>query len=538
MGRRLLTSAVLLALGLAAGFTIAQAGSAVALAPQQARPASHSDAPGLDEFIPQGAFVRVAEETQRALVFIRTEQMVSDSESLMEQFRRFFGEENVPDQPEARIQQSSGSGFLVSADGHIVTNAHVVSQTDVNAHEVKVAETVTVYLNNDDEYEAEVVGVDIGTDLAVLKINAGTDLPFVPMGDSDQSKVGEWVMALGAPFGLTNTVSAGIISAKGRAQVGGTAGSTYQDFIQTDAQINPGNSGGPLVNLRGEVIGINTMILSDRISGQFSGVGFAIPVNLVRGVVDQLIEHGRVIRGWLGISMRPLDPDLADAYGLDRRAMRGAVEISTVNVGEPADTAGIQAGDIVVATDGSDLDSDQDFLQRIAMTPPDASISLDIVRMVPDDTPVGLTHESQSISVMLGERPPEIDVLADQNQGSGFTGFSRRPNLEEHEMTPLEERFGILLSDLEPNLASELEYRTSDGGVVVLGVLRNSIVADQGLLGFIVEGTIIRRINMRPVNSIADFEELIDRFEPGDTAIFDLREPGDIAVRVVVEIPQ
>jgi serine protease Do len=537
MSRRLLTSAALLALGLAAGFTIAQAGSAVALAPQQARPASHTDAPGLDEFIPQGAFVRVAEETQRGLVFIRTEQMVS-GESLMEQFRRFFGEENVPDQPEDRVQQSSGSGFLISAEGYIVTNAHVVSQTDVNAHEVKIAETVTVFLNNDDEYEAEVVGVDIGTDLAVLKIDAGADLPFVPMGDSDQSKVGEWVMALGAPFGLTNTVSAGIISAKGRAQVGGPAGSTYQDFIQTDAQINPGNSGGPLVNLRGEVIGINTMILSDRISGQFSGVGFAIPVNLVRGVVDQLIEHGRVIRGWLGISMRSLDPQLADAYGLDRRAVRGAVEISTVNADEPAEMAGVQPGDIVVATDGRELDSDQDFLQRIAMTPPDASITLDIVRMVPDDTAIGLTPESQSISVLLAERPPEIDVLADQNQGSGFTAFSRRPNLDEHELTPIEERFGLLLSELEPNLASELEYRTSDGGIVVLGVLRDGSVVDQGLRGYFIEGTIIRRINMRPVNSIADFEDLIGSFEPGDTAIFDLREPGDIGVRVVVEIPR
>jgi S1-C subfamily serine protease len=261
-------------------------------------------------------------------------------------------------------------------------------------------------------------------------------------------------------------------------------------------------------------------------------------VNLVRGVVDQLIEHGRVIRGWLGISMRPLDPALADAYGLDRRAMRGAVEISTVYADEPAEMAGVQAGDIVVATDGRDLDSDQDFLQRIAMTPPDDSITLDIVRVTPDDTPVGLTHESRSISVMLGERPPEIDVLADQNQGSGFTGFTRRPNLEEHELTPTEERFGMLLSELDPNLASELEYRTSDGGIVVLGVLRNGLVAEQGLLGLIVEGTIIRRVNMRPINSIADFEQLIDRFEPGDTAILDLRDPRDLTIRLAVEIPR
>jgi serine protease Do len=534
MGRRFLTHAVLVALGLAAGITVAQVGSAVAVPPQRAQTTAMGDLPALDEVIPQGAFVRVAEQTQRALVFIRTEQLVSAA-TLADEFRRFFGEEAVPDTPEDQVQQSSGSGFLISANGYIVTNAHVVSQADINAREVNVADSVTVQLSNDDEFQADVVGVDIGTDLAVLKIEAGADLPYLPMGDSDHARVGEWVMALGAPFGLTNTVSAGIISAKGRAQIGQAGrSSTYQDFIQTDAAINTGNSGGPLVNLRGEVIGINTMIISNSFRGQFSGVGFAIPINLVSGVVDQLIEHGRTIRGWLGISMRPLVPDLAEAYGLDRRDMRGAVEIATVNPGDPAALAGLEEGDIVVATDGADLESDQDFLQRIAMTPPDESIRLDILRMKPDDTPVGLEQEGAEVSVMLGERPPEIDVLADQTN-QPFNGSRRtRIDLAERELSPVEERLGIVLSELDRNLASELEYRADEGGIVILGVLPNGLAASLG----IVDGTIIRRVNLRPVNSVEEFGALIDHFEPGQIAILDLRFFNGVTIRVPVQIPE
>lgn len=536
MGRRFLTTAMVAALGIAIGIAIAQVGSAVAVPPQQAQNTSLSDTPALDEYIPQGAFVRVADEAQRSLVFIQTEQMVSRG-GLVDDFRRFFGEEDVPDEPEERLQQSAGSGFLVSASGYIVTNAHVVSQTDLDAREVKVAESVRVRLSTDDELDAEVVGVDIGTDLAVLKIDAGHDLPFLPRGDSDQARVGEWVMALGAPFGLTNTVSAGIISAKGRAQVGPSngSGSTYRDFIQTDAAINTGNSGGPLVNLRGEVIGINTMIISNGFQGQFSGVGFAIPMNLVSSVVDQLIEHGRTIRGWLGISMRALDLEVADAYGLDRSELGGAVEISTVNPDEPAALAGIEEGDIVVATDGVELESNQDFLQRVAVTPPDGNLTLDIVRVSPDDTDTGFAHEQQSINVMLGERPPEVDVLADQNILTPLAELSGRADLAEREMSAIEERFSMYLADLDRNMASDLEYRLEDGGIVVLGVLRDGRAP---LAGLAPPGSIIRHVNWRPVDSVERFAELVDRFEPGDTAVVDIRWPNDNRLRVAIEIPR
>ena len=526
-GQRFFTSASLVVLGLIAGAMITQLGSAVAVSGQQARPAVNSGVPDLDEAIPQGAFVRVAEDTRQALVYIVAQQTVSADDL----FSRFFGDaEEAPDVAD-QVAPSQGSGFLISASGHIVTNGHVVSQVDLNAVDVVHADSVTVRLSNEDEYEAEIVGVDIGTDLAVLKIDVGYDLPYIPLGDSDLSRVGEWVMALGAPFGLTNTVSAGIISAKGRARIGGPRGSPYQDFIQTDAAINPGNSGGPLVNLRGEVIGINTAIVSNSFQGQFSGVGFAIPINMVSGVVDQLIDHGRTIRGWLGISMRTMQPGLAEAYGLDPRLLRGAVHIATVTEDEPADMSGVEVYDVVIGTDGTPLEDDQDFLQRIAMTPPDETITLDVVRFRADDTAIGFTSEEHSIDVMLGERPPEIEVLAEQQLISqGIT--LGRANLGDRELTAVEERFDFMLSELDRNLASELEYRPADGGIVILRTGRNNPI------GRIPDGTIIKQVNLRPINTIDEFAAIIAQFEAGQFAAFDLRSPDGTEGRWAVQIPE
>lgn len=526
-GQRFFASAGLVAIGLIAGVMIIQLGSAIAVAGQQARPAVNSSAPRLDEAIPQGAFVRVAEETQRALVYILAEHSVAAEDI----FTRFFPDnEDVPDAPD-QIQPSQGSGFLISASGYIVTNGHVVSRTDTNAVEVIRADSVTVRLSNDDEYPAEIVGVDIGTDLAVLKVNVSQDLPYIPLGDSDVARVGEWVMALGAPFGLTNTVSAGIVSAKGRARIGGLNGSAYQDFIQTDAAINPGNSGGPLVNLRGEVIGINTAIVSNAAQGQFSGVGFAIPINLANKVIDQLIDHGRTIRGWLGISMSALGSDLAEGYDLGRRETRGAVHVATVNEDEPADMAGIEVYDIVLGTDGVALEDDQDFLQRIAMTPPHETITLDIVRISPDASPIGLTEERKSIAVLLGERKPEIEVLADSVQQNTRIDLGR-DTLRDRDLTDVEERFDLVLSELDRNLASKLEYRVSDGGIVILSAGGNSPI------GRVPEGTIIQKVNLRPINTIEAFAEIIDHFAPEQIAVFDLRLPTGNVFRVPIEIPE
>ena len=530
-GQSFFKSASLVTLGLIAGVMIIQLVLAIPVAGQQARPAVNTGTPDLDETIPQGAFVRVAEETQQALVYIMAEHSVDAAEIFG---GRFFSPDNenedAPDIPD-QVQPAQGSGFLISSSGYIVTNGHVVSRTDTNAVEVILADSVTVRLSNEDEYAAEIVGVDIGTDLAVLKIDVSTDLPYIPLGNSDVARVGEWVMALGAPFGLTNTVSAGIVSAKGRARIGGLNGSAYQDFIQTDAAINPGNSGGPLVNLRGEVIGINTAIVSNTSQGQFSGVGFAIPINLASKVVDQLIDHGRTIRGWLGISMSALQQNLAEAYGLSPRETRGAVHVASVNEDEPADIAGIAAYDIVVGTNGVALEDDQDFLQRIAMTPPHETIVLDIVRITPDASPIGLTGESTSIAVTLGERKPEIEVLADSVQQS--TGIALgRDILTDHDLTAVEERFDLVLSELDRNLASELEYRASDGGIVVLRAGVNSPI------GRVPEGTIIQKVNLRPTNTIEAFSEIIDHFAPEQMAVLDLRLPTGGVFRVPIEIPE
>ena len=528
----LFTAAGLLAVGLLAGVMVANLGAAAAGIEQQARPAINSDAPLLDEVIPQGAFVRVAEQTQPALVYIQTRQTVSRGQflgELPESFRRFFGDDEESDPSDEQTRVGQGSGFLIASSGYIVTNAHVVSQIDTNAVEVVKADSVTVRLFNEDEYEATIVGVDIGTDLAVLKIDPGYDLPHVPLGDSDRSRVGEWVMALGAPFGLTNTVSAGIVSAKGRARIGGLTGSAYQDFIQTDAAINRGNSGGPLVNLRGEVIGINTAIMSNGFQGQFAGVGFAIPINLVSGVVDQLIEHGRTIRGWLGIAMRALHPDAVELYNLEAREVGGAVQISEVNPGQPADLAGVEEGDIVVGTGGVKLEDDQDFLQRIAMTPPDESIRLDIIRLDHD-----FERHDLSIDVVLGERPPEIEVLADNTTTFGVDPERSRRGGRDR-LTVVESEFGMTVSNLNERWADQLDWDIDRGGVVVTGVVPGGLAEQSNGL---IAGTIIREVNRRAVRNVEEFEAAVEAVEPGKLVEFLLRYPSGSGARVPVRRPE
>ena len=536
MGERrhnLFTVAGLLAVGLLATVMVANLGAARAPSEQQARPAANTDAPALDEVIPQGAFVRVAEQTQPALVYIRTRQTVSPGRflgDLPETFRRFFNDDEESDPSDEQTRVGQGSGFLITSSGYIVTNAHVVSQIDTNAVEVVNADSVTVRLFSEEEYEATIVGVDIGTDLAVLKIDSGYDLPHVPLGNSDHARVGEWVMALGAPFGLTNTVSAGIVSAKGRARIGGLTGSSaYQDFIQTDAAINLGNSGGPLVNLRGEVIGINTAIISSGFQGQFAGVGFAIPINLVSGVVDQLIEHGRTIRGWLGIAMRGLHPDAVELYNLEAREVRGAVQISEVNPGQPADLAGVEEGDIVVGTGGVKLEDDQDFLQRIAMTPPDESIRLDIIRLGDD-----FERHDLSIDVILGERPPEIEVLADNTTTFGVN--PERPRRGERDrLTAVESEFGMAVANLNERWADELDWDIDLGGVVVTGVVPGGLAErSNGLIA----GTIIREVNRRAVRNVEEFEAAVEAIEPGKLVEFLLRYPSGSGARVPVRRPE
>ncbi len=297
-------------------------------------------------------------------------------------FRRFFGDMQPPHaQPNA--QQSQGTGFVVSDDGYIVTNNHVV----------RGADAITVLLADDREYAATIVGTDPETDLAVIRIEAD-GLDPVRFGASRELEVGEWVIAVGSPFGLEQTVTAGIVSATGRTGMGLA---TFENFIQTDAAINPGNSGGPLVSLNGEVVGVNTAISSR--SGGFNGIGFAIPSQTVRGVMESLIDDGRVSRGWLGVQVQKLTPDLAASFGLEDT---GGSLVATVVADGPAADAGLEAGDLIVALDGVPIEDTAALLNAIALTEPGARLQVELIR----------DGERRTFEVTLGERPTSAAGLA------------------------------------------------------------------------------------------------------------------------------
>jgi serine protease Do len=534
---RFLSATGLLALGLVLGFGAAQLGTAAAGSAtiQEVTPASYSAAaPALDEQIPQGAFVEVAERAQPAVVYIQAQHEMRPEDAqqgmMPDIFRRFFPDDVPEDQmPQMEPEEvpSQGSGFIIRPTGYILTNAHVVSRILGDRDEVETvrAKEITVRLSDEEEYDAEIVGLDIGTDVAVLKINAGEDLPFLPLGDSDAARVGEWVMALGAPFGLTNTVSAGIISAKGRAQLNLQA-NFYQDFIQTDAAINPGNSGGPLVNLKGEVIGMNTAIVSNGFQQQFSGVGFASPMNLVGKVAEQLIAHGRVIRGWVGVTITPLSEDLAEGFGVADMDLDGAVVLQEVNPGEPAEQAGLRAGDIVVAMDGSKLDGNQDFLQRIAIVPPGETITLDVLRAGES----GL--EESTVTVALGERPSEEEIYR-RNLGGARRGREEAPE-ETTTADSVSRAVGLIVTDLTEELAEQIGYEDEIRGVVVMQVARGSAAAD-ALLG---RGDLILEVKGEPVANIAEFEEALSEFGPDEVALLRVRRTNGQYAFVPLRMPE
>jgi Do/DeqQ family serine protease len=289
-------------------------------------------------------------------------------------FREFFGRQFLP--PEARVRQELGSGVIISQDGYILTNEHVIG----DAQEIQVT-----IVGRSKPVRARVVGADHDLDLAVLKVDAGSNLPTLKLGNSDQVAVGEWVIAIGNPYGLDHTVTVGVISAKGRPIT--VEDRSYRNLLQTDASINPGNSGGPLLTLQGEVIGINTAV-----STQAQGIGFAIPSNTVKGVLEDLIKKGKVSRGWLGVEIQDVTPAIADYFGLSR--LEGVL-IRNVVSGGPAARSGLRSGDIVLAWNGNKIESTEDLLQKIQEAGPGKKVQLTIWR----------DRRSQQISVTLDERP-------------------------------------------------------------------------------------------------------------------------------------
>lgn len=430
-----------------------------------------------------GSFTEIAEAVSPAVVNIRTEKVIkrtgpafrhfqgpfSKDDPFHDFFERFFGDRR---QKEFK-QRSLGSGFIIDKEGHIVTNNHVVE----NADKIKIK------LKNGKEYNAEIVGRDQKTDIALLKAKGLKGFQVARLSDSDDVKVGEWVVAIGSPFGLEHTVTAGIVSAKGRVIGSGP----YDDFIQTDASINPGNSGGPLVNMKGEVVGINTAIVSR--GGGNVGIGFAIPVNLARGIIEQLKASGVVTRGWLGVSIQDLTPELADYYGV--KDGKGAL-IGEVFKGDPADKAGIRAKDVIIAVDGKKIESSRDLSRAIAETSVGKKVTLGVLR----------EGKERTFSVKIVKRTDEKEALT--------TKGAR----EETEL-------GMTVSPLTPELARKLRIPDAEG-VVVIGVEEGS-PADEAEVR---ERDLILEIDHEPVKTLEDYQKHIGKVKKGETVPLLVRRKG------------
>ena len=373
-------------------------------------------------------------------------------------FKRFFPNANPGEQKQT--VRSLGSGVIVTEDGYILTNNHVVDG----------AEKLTVVLNDKKKYVAKIVGRDPQTDVAVIKIDA-RHLPVASLGNSDRVKVGQWVLAVGNPFQLMHTVTAGIISAKGRSSMNLA---DYEDFIQTDASINPGNSGGALADLDGDVIGINTAILNPSGTGGNVGIGFAIPINMAKSVMDALVAHGKVTRGYLGLLPQDIDDGLARALKLN--STKGSL-VGDVTAGGPADKAGIKRGDVITAFNGVEVENSTQLRNMVAEAEPGHSAKVTLLRD-------GTTME---VSVTLGERPKDV---ATRESGTG----------EAPDQSSLK-KFGFSVQDLTPEIARTLGYG-KDSGVIVTAVTPGGMAEDAGLQ----KNDLIKEVNREAIHSVKGFQ--------------------------------
>lgn len=399
-------------------------------------------------------------------------------------FRQFFGEEFFRrfQIPRERRENSLGSGVIVSKDGYIVTNNHVIAKAD----------EIRVLLNDKREFTGKVIGTDPKTDLAVIKINAKGDLPVVPWGDSDQLEVGEFVLAIGNPFALNSTVTLGIVSAVGRANVGIA---DYEDFIQTDAAINPGNSGGALVNSRGELVGINTAIFSR--SGGYMGIGFAVPANMARAVMDSLVKTGKVTRGWLGVSIQEITPELAKQFGL--KETRGAL-VSEVLGESPAAAGGLQSGDVIVSFDGKPVEGPVALRNVVAQTPVGKSVKVEVLR----------NNKRQTQIVRVTEQPKDIGRGdSEESDEGGETGGESALS-------------GLEVRTLTADIARQLGIAPATKGVVVTGVDPNSAAAVAGVQ----PGDVILEINRQPVRSLEDLRRIAGKLPKQEGALLLINRRG------------
>ncbi|MDF1577649.1 MAG: DegQ family serine endoprotease [Desulfobulbales bacterium] len=406
-----------------------------------------------------------------------------DNQEIPDLLKKFFDfpmPEELPEQE--RKAQSLGSGVIISADGYIVTNNHVVDG----------AEEIKVRLTNHQEYDAKIIGRDPKTDVALIKVEPENGLTAVNFGDSDKIRVGEWVVAIGNPYGFENTVTTGIVSGKGRSFGSGP----YENFIQTDASINMGNSGGPLFDLNGDLVGINSVIFSR--SGGNIGLGFAIPVNMVKNVVDQLKEHGAVTRGWLGVMIQHVTADLAEKFGLERPV--GAL-VGEVMKDSPAEKAGIRQGDVIVEFMGRKIEKMATLPSMVAMTPVGTKADLTVVR----------NGKKKQIEVTIGK--------LDEKMVDGDLG------LEES----VEHKLGLTVQELTPELADSLGIGDRKG-LIVSNVKIGSPAATAGIK----RGEIILEINQEQVESVEDFKKIIAKVDSDKNILF-LTKRGEHTRFVVVK---
>jgi serine protease Do len=421
-------------------------------------------------------FVSISKTVTPAVVNISTTRVVKGEEGQSSPFddpffRRFFGEEPRRQGPRERKAQSLGSGVIVDPNGLIITNNHVVEKSD----EIKVL------LADKREFKGKLVGTDPKSDLALVRIDA-KNLPTVPWGDSSKLQVGEYVLAIGNPFGLNQTVTMGIVSAIGRANVGIT---DYEDFIQTDAAINPGNSGGAMVNTHGELVGINTAIFSQ--SGGYMGIGFAVPSNMARSVTDSLVKSGKVIRGWLGVSIQEITPALAKEFGL--KEAKGAL-VSDVLSGSPAEKAGFKRGDVIVEFMGQPIESSTQLRNLVARTAVGAKGKVKVVR----------ENKEKELEVTIEEQPKDIAK-------SG----PKEPDAAEPSMR----LSGVEVRNVTPEMAKQLDLARGAKGVVITRLDPGSAAEEAGLQ----RGDLIMEINRKPISNTDDYERILSKADKNEAIL-------------------
>ena len=451
-------------------FTLPLIGAIFIIANYVTGPSAH--AKSTEFFNAPASFNQLAEMVSPAVVNIRTVKTIKGGGPVLRQFQRdprgrqgpfkdfferFFGE----DMQKEFKQPSLGSGFIIDKEGFVVTNNHVIEDAD----------QIKVKLKDEREYDATIVGRDPNTDIALLKIDSGEDLPTAKLGDSDELKVGQWVVAIGSPFGLEHTVTAGIVSAKGRVIGSGP----YDDFIQTDASINPGNSGGPLLNLNGEVVGINTAIVAGG-----HGIGFAIPINLAKGIIVALKTEGEVTRGWLGVAIQDLNGDMAEYYEVENKK---GVFVMDVFEGDPADKAGIKPKDIILEVNGQKIKTSRGLTSMIAGIPVGETAKIKILR----------DGKEKTVKVKIVKR--DETKLASRG----------RPKEQAQE-------FGIRVSNLTPEIAQRLNIAETSG-VIVTEIQSGG----KGEEADIRVGDIIKEINRRPIETVSDYQEILSQVDSGES---------------------